>query len=117
MTNGLIAPFLSGQSVPAPGEVVGETLITAAAPETVDDQLPRPPKGPRPFVEARMTGTLLTRARETTDDEGGFDEQHTGSVSGAREPFMARYGRPVICGQAEQTLITEARETTDDALN
>lgn len=60
-----------------------------------------------------LSGTMLTRARETTDDEGGVDLPAT-SGEGRRAPFLLRFAVPAEGDSAGETIATKAQETYDD---
>jgi len=106
-------PFLADKAVPVDGEVRGMTLITATTKETYDDNIPVHFDG---ALSAQWrTGTLLTKAQETTDDDFS-DDFHSGeppAVGG--HPFVVAVSVPAPDGAPNYTIVTEARgETTDD---
>ena len=105
-------PFLGSKAVLVSGDIAGTTLITMTK-ETFDDD---PPEVRMDDGVVRMsTGTLLTRARETTDDDFTDDGERPADRVGSRRPFLAAFAVSCAGDPRGGTIITEARgETTDD---
>lgn len=105
-------PFLARKAVRAEGDVVGMTIITMTK-ETYDDELPD--RRPDLHVERVSTGTLLTKAQETTDDDFSDGFAPETPSPGTHRPFLANFAKRVPGSSSGGTVTTEARgETTDD---
>jgi hypothetical protein len=92
-------PFLADKAVPAPGEIVGSTVITMTK-ETYDDDPPAP--RPRPDPPRSAHGKSLGPAHE--------------AKANGRRPFVERFSVSGIGHARGQTLLTKSRETTYNSI-